>query len=64
MQGWLVAGGWLFAVLFAVVVFGFTAYELSWKGRRLANDRAKLEVVLAELSVVAAQLRSAADRLK
>lgn len=60
MQGWLVAGAWLCAVLLAVVVVGFVAYELSWKSRRLLDERAKLELTIADLSAVAAQLRSAA----
>lgn len=64
MQGWVVAGAWLFAVVFAIVVLGFAAYELTWKARRLAADRAKLDRISAELSVVGAQLRSAADRLR
>ncbi|MEO6700570.1 MAG: hypothetical protein ABI140_15380 [Jatrophihabitantaceae bacterium] len=64
MQGWLVVGAWAFAVLFAIVVLGFAGYELSWKARRLATDRAKLAQLLAELSEVGARLQDAADRLR
>lgn len=64
MQAWIVVGGWLFAVLFAVVLLGFTAYELSWKARRLIADRAKLERLVTELTEVGDQLRTAADRLR
>ncbi|HEU5268286.1 MAG TPA: hypothetical protein VFU36_00065 [Jatrophihabitans sp.] len=62
MQVWLVVGAWLFAVLLAVVLLGFAGYELAWKGRRLAADRAKLDRTVTELSALAAQLQAAADR--
>ena len=62
MQVWLVAGAWLFAVLFAAVLLGFAGYELAWKARRLAADRAKLESTAAGLAELAAQLQAAADR--
>jgi len=62
MQAWLVAGAWLLAVLFALVVFGFAGYELAWKSRRLAADKAKLDAVAAELGTLSAQLQAAADR--
>ena len=62
MQGWLVAGGWIFAVVFAIVVLGFAAYELTWKMRRLNADKAKLDRVVVELNGLAGQLQTAADR--
>ena len=62
MQVWLVAGAWLFAVLFAIVLLGFAGYELVWKARRLAADRAKLETTAAGLAELAAQLQATADR--
>ena len=43
MQGWIVVCAWAFAVVFAVVVLGFAGYEISWKARRLATERARLE---------------------
>jgi hypothetical protein len=64
MQGWIVAGAWGFAVLFAVVVLGFAGYEISWKSRRLAAERAKLEQLMAELTRLGAQLQAAADKLR
>jgi uncharacterized protein YhaN len=64
MQGWIVAGAWVFAVLFAVVVLGFACYEISWKSRRLAAERAKLEQLMAELARLGARLQAAADRLR
>jgi len=62
MQGWIVAGAWLFAVLFGLVVLGFAGYELSWKIRRLNEDKEKLDRLLAELSNAALALRSSAER--
>ncbi|MGI8666223.1 MAG: hypothetical protein ACR2N4_09360 [Jatrophihabitans sp.] len=64
MQGWLVVGAWVFAVLFAVVLLGFAAYELSWKSRRLLADRARLEQLVGQLGEVAGQLQAGADRLR
>jgi len=63
MQGWLVVGGWIFAVLFAAVLLGFAGYELSWKSRRLVAEQARLAGLVAELNAVGARLQDAADRL-
>jgi len=62
MQVWLVAGAWLFAVLFAVVVLGFAGYELAWKARRLNADRAKLEQTMTDLTELSARLQALAER--
>jgi hypothetical protein len=64
MQGWVVAGAWLFAVLVALVVLGFAAYELSWKSRRLLADRDRLNRLIGELRTVSADLQRAADRAR
>ena len=64
MQGWIVVGAWAFAVVFAVVVLGFAGYEISWKTRRLATERARLEQLAAELARTGADLQAAADRLR
>ena len=63
MQGWLVIGGWIFAVLFAAVLLGFAGYELTWKSRRLAAEQARLAQLAAELTAVGNQLQDATDRL-
>jgi len=62
MQVWLVAGAWLFAVLFAVVVLGFAGYELAWKARRLNADRAKLEQTRTDLTELSVRLQALAER--
>lgn len=64
MQAWIVVGAWAFAVLFAAVVLGFAGYEISWKSRRLAAERARLEQLMAELARLGAQLQASADRLR
>ena len=64
MQAWIVVGAWAFAVVFAVVILGFAGYEISWKSRRLAAERARLEQLMAELARLGAQLQASADRLR
>ena len=64
MEAWIVVGAWAFAVVFAVVVLGFAGYEITWKTRRLAAERAGLEQLTAELVRTGAQLQAAADRLR
>ncbi|HEY2044366.1 MAG TPA: hypothetical protein VGH11_16950 [Jatrophihabitans sp.] len=64
MQGWIVAGAWLFAVLLALVVLGFAGYELRWKTRRLQTDRAELDGLVAELAATAARLQTAGNRAR
>ena len=64
MEAWIVVGAWAFAVVFALVVLGFAGYEISWKTRRLATERARLEQLAAELTQTGAQLQAAADRLR
>jgi hypothetical protein len=64
MQGWVVIGAWAFAIVFAVVLLGFAAYELVWKTRRLAADQAKLQLLAAQLGAVGSELQAAAERLR
>jgi outer membrane murein-binding lipoprotein Lpp len=61
---WIPLLVWLGAVVFALVVLGFCAYEIVWKARRLQSDVQRLMalgVALHELQgdVVAAQQRLA-----
>ncbi|MEO7260363.1 MAG: hypothetical protein ABI047_03765 [Jatrophihabitantaceae bacterium] len=64
MQAWIVTGAWVFAVLLAVVVLGFAGYEIRWKSRRLAAERARLDRLIAELARLGAQVQASADRLR
>jgi hypothetical protein len=63
-MGWIVVGAWAFAVLLAMVVLGFAAYDLRWKTQRLLADRDKLTLVATKLGVVSADLQRTADRAK
>jgi hypothetical protein len=52
MQGWIVAAAWAAAVVFAAIVLGFAAYEVSWKARRLSADRDRLLTLSKELTAL------------
>jgi hypothetical protein len=40
------------ALMFGVIVLGFLGYEISWKARRLSSDRARLRVLVGQLSAL------------
>ncbi len=42
-MSWIPVVAWLGALVVALVVLGFCAYELSWKSRRLRADLAGLQ---------------------
>ena len=59
---WIPVGAWIGAVVVAIVVLGFCAYELIWKTRRLQRDVAQLlslneQLVDVQSGIVAAQQR-------
>jgi hypothetical protein len=60
---WLPLGVLIGGVLVAAVVAGFTAYELSWKTRRLRADLARLAGLVERLASVQTQLGEAQDRI-
>jgi hypothetical protein len=67
--GWVAIAAWGAAVLVALVVLGFCAYEITWKTARLRRDLRSLQSLadqLAELrgEVAAAQERVAAAGLR
>ncbi len=49
-------------MLLAIVLLGFAGYELAWKARRLAADRAKLDRTVADLAELGARLQAVAYR--
>lgn len=57
-MGWWVLGAWLGAFALGAAVLGFCAYELTWKGRRLAGDLAKLAAVSGRLEALQAQVEA------
>ncbi len=61
---WIPILAWAAAVAVAVVILGFCAYELVWKGKRLRADLAKLQTLTVQLralqsDVAASQTRAA-----
>jgi hypothetical protein len=56
---WVVVGAWAFAVMVALVVLGFGAYEIAWKSARLRRDLTSLDHLRIDVSAVQAQLSSA-----
>lgn len=64
MQGWIVFGAWLFAIVLAAVLLGFCGYEVAWKSRRLQRDTARLNRLVGELAAVSADLSASAERAR
>jgi hypothetical protein len=60
---WIAIIAWLAALVLALVVLGFCAYELSWKARRLHRDLAELRSVGATLAQLRDEVDAAAQRL-
>jgi hypothetical protein len=59
---WVPIGAWIGAVLIALVVLGFCAYEITWKANRLRRDMARLQSDSAELALLGDRLREARER--
>ena len=53
---------WIGAVVFAVVILGFCAYELSWKSKRLQGDLGKLAALSAQLTDLQQEVAGARAR--
>jgi hypothetical protein len=60
---WIAAVAWGAALLVALLVLGYCAYEISGKAKRLRADVRKLEAVTGELSTLSEQLASARERV-
>ncbi|MGI8879590.1 MAG: hypothetical protein ACR2KJ_03565 [Jatrophihabitans sp.] len=60
MIGWIALG---VALLVAIVVLGFCAYELRWKTARLRSDLERMRTLSGELSSVLGQLTAAQSKL-
>jgi outer membrane murein-binding lipoprotein Lpp len=60
---WIPVGAWLGAVVIAVVVLGFCAYELAWKLRRLRRDVAQLQVLNGQLVDLQGGIAAARERI-
>lgn len=60
---WLPLGVLIGGVVLALVVFGFGAYELTWKARRLRADLARLTSLGDRLAELQQQVRDAQERI-
>ena len=54
---------WIGAAVFAVVILGFCAYELSWKSKRLQGDLGKLAALSGRLSELQDEVSAAQARM-
>jgi hypothetical protein len=59
---WVPIAAWGGAVLVAVVVLGFCAYEIVWKANRLRRDLGKLQAVNGQLVELQGRLAAAQER--
>jgi hypothetical protein len=53
---------WVFAIVAALIILGFCAYELTWKLRRLRTDAEKLQRTVDALGVLQTQLNTLSQR--
>jgi outer membrane murein-binding lipoprotein Lpp len=60
---WIPVGAWIAAVVVAIVVLGFCAYELIWKTRRLQRDVAQLQSLNTQLADVQSGIAAAQQRI-
>ncbi|WP_375490165.1 hypothetical protein [uncultured Jatrophihabitans sp.] len=60
---WIPLYAWIAAVVVAIVVLGFCAYELMWKTKRLRGDLERLQTLTAELDTVQHTLAAAQQRM-
>ena len=60
---WIPIGAWIGAVVVALVVLGFCAYELAWKSRRLRRDVAGLQSLNAQLAELQGGIAAARERI-
>jgi type II secretory pathway component PulM len=54
---------WLAALVVALVILGFGAYELVWKTKRLRRELARLQASTAQLATMQHTLASAQERV-
>jgi hypothetical protein len=59
---WVPIAAWGAAVVLAIVVLGFCAYEISWKAARLRRDLRKLQTLTDGLVQLRGQLEATQRR--
>jgi hypothetical protein len=60
---WVPIAAWGAAVLIALVVLGFCAYEIAWKANRLRRDLREMQTLADELDELRAQLAATQRRI-
>jgi hypothetical protein len=60
---WVPLGVLIGGVVLALVLFGFGAYELTWKARRLRADLSRLEGLNERLSGLQGQIADVQGRI-
>jgi hypothetical protein len=60
---WVPIAAWIAALVIALVVLGFCAFEILWKARRLRADIAGLQSVSAQLDELTHELDTTQQRL-
>jgi hypothetical protein len=58
-----VGGVWIGAVVLALVVLGFCAYEITWKAQRVQRDLARLTGLNEELAALQREVRVVQRRI-
>jgi hypothetical protein len=59
---WVPLGVWIGGVVLAAVVLTFSAYELTWKARRLRTDLDRLNALSQRLTTFQAEVAATAER--
>lgn len=62
-MGLTVVLAWVIALVVAVVLLGFCAYEIVWKAKRLSRDLAGLRELDEQIGEVRAQLAVTQERV-
>jgi hypothetical protein len=60
---WIPLGAWIGALVLAVVVLGFCAYEIVWKAKRLQADLIRLQTLNEQVAPLQARLAEAQARI-
>jgi Tfp pilus assembly protein PilN len=61
--GWVVGGVWIAAVVLAIVVLGFCAYEITWKTQRVQRDLGRLTGLNEELTALQREVQVVQRRI-
>ncbi len=60
---WIPIFAWIGAVVVAIAVFGFCAYEIVWKANRLRADLRRLEAFNEQMRALQRRLEQTQERI-